>query len=90
MIGNDAIFKCEIPSHVADFVSVTSWVDSEGGQLGDINHKISGKHSDRYIYSPLLDLSFNEISKLLQSLFEAAWIQCFDAYSLIFSDYSVI
>ena len=28
--GNSAIIKCEIPSFVADFVSVQSWVDSEG------------------------------------------------------------
>ena len=44
MNGNDAIFKCGIPSHVADFISVSSWVDSEGGQLGSLNKKISGKH----------------------------------------------
>ena len=44
MIGNDALFKCQISSHVADFVSVTSWVDSEGGQLGVINDKVPGKH----------------------------------------------
>ena len=28
--GNDAIVKCSISSFVADFVSITSWVDSEG------------------------------------------------------------
>ena len=31
IIGNDALFKCSIPSFVADFVTVTGWVDSEGG-----------------------------------------------------------
>lgn len=29
IVGNAALFKCEIPSYVADFVSVTSWVDSQ-------------------------------------------------------------
>lgn len=29
LAGNSAIFKCMIPSFVADFVSVQSWVDSE-------------------------------------------------------------
>lgn len=29
--GNDALFKCSIPSFVSDFVSVQSWIDSEGG-----------------------------------------------------------
>lgn len=28
--GNSAIMKCEIPSFVADFVTVTHWVDSSG------------------------------------------------------------
>ena len=41
MVGNDALFKCSIPSFVSDFVSVTGWVDSEGdmtsfGALGNL------------------------------------------------------
>ena len=28
--GNSVIMKCEIPSFVADFVSVTNWIDSTG------------------------------------------------------------
>ena len=34
IIGNDAIFKCSIPSFVSDFVFVENWVDSERNQLG--------------------------------------------------------
>ena len=34
MVGNDAIFKCSIPSFVTDFVFVNSWIDSEGNDLG--------------------------------------------------------
>ena len=30
IVGNDVIMKCNIPSFVADFVSVQSWQDSEG------------------------------------------------------------
>jgi hypothetical protein len=30
IVGNSALFKCEIPSHVADFVSVESWADGDG------------------------------------------------------------
>ena len=30
IVGNDALFKCTIPSYVTDFVSVVSWVDSDG------------------------------------------------------------
>jgi Down syndrome cell adhesion protein 1 len=29
ILGNDALLKCNIPSFVADFVSVHSWEDSE-------------------------------------------------------------
>lgn len=33
IIGNDAIFKCSIPSFVSDFVSVETWIDSESNSL---------------------------------------------------------
>ena len=29
VLANDAVLKCSIPSFVADFVSVTGWVDSQ-------------------------------------------------------------
>lgn len=31
--GNDAIFKCKIPSHVSDLIAVTAWVDSTGSNF---------------------------------------------------------
>ncbi len=33
VLGNDALFRCKIPSHVADLVSVVGWVDSGGGSM---------------------------------------------------------
>ena len=30
ILGNSALLKCNVPSFVSDFVSVTSWVNSEG------------------------------------------------------------
>ena len=30
ILGNSALVKCEIPSFVADFVSVVSWLDNDG------------------------------------------------------------
>ena len=30
ILGNAALLKCNLPSFVADFLSVTAWVDSEG------------------------------------------------------------
>ncbi len=28
--GNDVLFKCDVPSFVADFVTVAGWVDNAG------------------------------------------------------------
>lgn len=33
MRGNSAVLKCSIPSFVADFVSVTAWIDDEGHEI---------------------------------------------------------
>ena len=33
IVGNDVILKCVFPAHVADLVSVTGWVDSEGSNF---------------------------------------------------------
>ena len=32
ILGNSALVKCDIPSFVADFVSVVSWVDNNGAE----------------------------------------------------------
>lgn len=48
IIGNDAIFKCSIPSFVSDFVSVESWIDSEANSLGS---SFLGKNSCWNIFS---------------------------------------
>lgn len=37
--GNAAVLKCSIPSFVADFVRVESWIDEEGNEL---------RYSDNY------------------------------------------
>ena len=29
ILGNDVIFKCDVPSFVADFISVEAWIDNE-------------------------------------------------------------
>ena len=33
ILGNDVVIKCNIPSFVADFLTVASWVDSEGREF---------------------------------------------------------
>ena len=32
--GNDALFKCTVPSFLGDFLNINGWFDSEGNQLG--------------------------------------------------------
>lgn len=45
--GNSAILKCHIPSFVADFISVASWVEDEEREIFTTNdgvgHFDSGK-----------------------------------------------
>lgn len=36
--GNAAVLKCQIPSFVADFVSVEAWIDEEGTELVPSNN----------------------------------------------------
>ena len=33
IVGNDAILQCNVPSFIADFVTVQGWVDSEGNDF---------------------------------------------------------
>ncbi len=33
IVGNDVLVKCDIPSHVAEFVEIVGWVDSEGNEF---------------------------------------------------------
>jgi hypothetical protein len=44
VLYNDVIFKCNIQSHVTDFVTVTGWVSSEGQDYGrDTNYGKSSR-----------------------------------------------
>ena len=42
ILGNDVVIKCNIPSFVADFLSVTAWVTSEGTEFQQSD--MSGNH----------------------------------------------
>uniref|UniRef100_A0A0K2UB89 Uncharacterized protein n=1 Tax=Lepeophtheirus salmonis TaxID=72036 RepID=A0A0K2UB89_LEPSM len=39
--GNDALFKCKIPSFISDLAAVLSWADSEGNSYS--YNEYSGK-----------------------------------------------
>ena len=44
--GNDALLKCEIPSFVADFVIVESWIDSnENEYFAEVNTNYGNRSS---------------------------------------------
>jgi hypothetical protein len=43
ILGNDALLKCKIPSHLADFVTVAGWVDNEGSAIMVANGLGRGK-----------------------------------------------
>ena len=47
MVGNDAIFKCSIPSFVTDFVFVDAWIDSEANLLGSMGKLLSNKEKQK-------------------------------------------
>ena len=40
--GNDVLVKCDIPSFVGDFLSVTDWVDSQGNTFNLGSNSIQG------------------------------------------------
>ena len=40
LLSNDVLFKCNIPSHISDFVSVVGWVDSEGSGVSAAKNTI--------------------------------------------------
>lgn len=37
ILGNTAVIKCKVPSFVADFVSVESWMSSDGREYHHLN-----------------------------------------------------
>lgn len=43
--GNTAIFKCIVPSFVADYVSVVSWEDTSGNEYSVSPNDNFGTHS---------------------------------------------
>jgi hypothetical protein len=45
ILGNSALLKCEIPSFVADFVSVVSWSDNQGQEYFNTQSTLGTKNS---------------------------------------------
>uniref|UniRef100_A0AAR5PMB7 Down syndrome cell adhesion molecule-like protein Dscam2 n=1 Tax=Dendroctonus ponderosae TaxID=77166 RepID=A0AAR5PMB7_DENPD len=54
--GNTAVLKCSIPSFVADFVSVDSWID-DSGKL----YKLSDNYDSKYLVLPSGELHIRDV-----------------------------
>ncbi|XP_017867817.1 PREDICTED: Down syndrome cell adhesion molecule-like protein Dscam2 isoform X23 [Drosophila arizonae] len=54
--GNAAVLKCSIPSFVADFVRVESWIDEEGNEL-----RYSDNYDGKYLVLPSGELHIREV-----------------------------
>ena len=54
LVGNSAILRCQIPSFVADFVSVQSWQDEEGVHYSHTTAYGAFPVNTRYIFSQFL------------------------------------
>ncbi|KRF98062.1 uncharacterized protein Dwil_GK22019, isoform Y [Drosophila willistoni] len=54
--GNAAVLKCSIPSFVADFVRVESWIDEEGTEL-----RPSDNYDGKYLVLPSGELHIREV-----------------------------
>ncbi|XP_037715263.1 Down syndrome cell adhesion molecule-like protein Dscam2 isoform X49 [Drosophila subpulchrella] len=54
--GNAAVLKCSIPSFVADFVRVESWIDEEGTEL-----HASENYDGKYLVLPSGELHIREV-----------------------------
>ena len=75
ILGNDAIFKCQIPSFVSDLVLLESWVDSENRdiRMNSVLGKIwndAQKWYHYYYWAILLTSRWN----CLKSLSSFIWI----------------
>ena len=65
ILGNSALVKCDIPSFVADFVSVVSWVDNEGVEF--YPNKM-GKF-DELVYSSIMGHTcFQNLSEIFERI----------------------
>ena len=62
-MGNDAIFKCSVPSFVSDFVSVQAWVDNEANSYEFNIH--NGNLVDKWMNCECVMCSFTQPSLLL-------------------------
>ncbi|XP_055906138.1 cell adhesion molecule Dscam2 isoform X24 [Eupeodes corollae] len=59
--GNSAILKCHIPSFVADFISVSSWVEDEEREIFSTNDAGQFPIDGKYLVLPSGELHIREV-----------------------------
>ncbi|KAL4143242.1 hypothetical protein QTP88_005598 [Uroleucon formosanum] len=72
--GNSVIMKCEIPSFVADFVSVTHWVDSTGNSYYHDNDDVVNQLYQTRVIDEYVLLGNSVVLKCLVPSFVADFI----------------
>uniref|UniRef100_A0A6P7GL15 Down syndrome cell adhesion molecule-like protein Dscam2 n=1 Tax=Diabrotica virgifera virgifera TaxID=50390 RepID=A0A6P7GL15_DIAVI len=58
--GNTAIFKCHIPSFVSDYVSVTSWMQDDGHEIG-LQDGSTTTYDSKYLVLPSGELHIKDV-----------------------------
>ncbi|CAH3959398.1 unnamed protein product [Pieris brassicae] len=60
--GNSAIVKCHIPSFVSEYVSVLSWIISEGDEIDEINlDSDKNSYEGKYLVLPSGELHIRDV-----------------------------
>ncbi|CAF4862530.1 unnamed protein product [Pieris macdunnoughi] len=60
--GNSAILKCHIPSFVSEYVSVISWIISEGDEIDEINlDSAQNSYEGKYLVLPSGELHIRDV-----------------------------
>ncbi|XP_025202756.1 Down syndrome cell adhesion molecule-like protein Dscam2 isoform X10 [Melanaphis sacchari] len=58
ILGNTAVIKCKVPSFVTDFVSIESWISSDGQEY----HYLSDRYDGKYLVLPSGELHIRDVT----------------------------
>ncbi|XP_060864202.1 cell adhesion molecule Dscam2 isoform X18 [Metopolophium dirhodum] len=58
ILGNTAVIKCKVPSFVTDFVSIESWISSDGQEYRHLSDRYDGK----YLVLPSGELHIRDVT----------------------------
>ncbi|XP_029347304.1 Down syndrome cell adhesion molecule-like protein Dscam2 isoform X38 [Acyrthosiphon pisum] len=58
ILGNTAVIKCKVPSFVTDFVSIESWISSDGQEY----RRLSDRYDGKYLVLPSGELHIRDVT----------------------------